>query len=151
MRSFFSHSGNIIIVGFISLAIAFLWLVFKANSVDVQYVTTGDYYSRESQMNDHIQAADAAANLGSELSLKHKGNKQYELQIAPRLARSIQSGNIEFYCRSNSSKDKIITFGPTTDGIYPLDTLALDTRLPYTMKLTFVAAGSSYYKAFDLD
>lgn len=150
MRKFFSHSGNIIIVGFISLAIAFLWLVLKANSVDVQYVTTGDYYSRESQMNDHIQAADAAANLGSELSLKQIGNKQYELHISPRLARSLEEGNIEFYCRSNSSKDKTVALESSSDGIYTLDTLALDTRLPYTMKLTFVSAGTTYFKAFDL-
>lgn len=142
------HTGNIIIAAFVFFAIALLWLVFKANSIDVQYSVQGDYYARETEMNAHIQAQKEASALRSELNLLDKGD-QVLLSVPPRLSRNLQEGRVEFYCVPSAAYDVIKELKANDGGAYYFDKAEVLKGKNYVVKVSLRSNNKEYYKEFE--
>lgn len=142
------HTGNIIITAFVFFALALLWLVFKANSIDVQYSVQGDYYAKESEMNAHIQARKEATALHSELNLLDKGDRIL-LSVPPRLSRNLQEGRVEFYCVPNAAYDVIKELKANDGGVYYFDKAEVLKGKNYIVKVTLQSNNKEYYKEFE--
>ena len=143
------HPGNLIILGFITMALAMLTLVYKSTQVKFDLAVEGDYYKEEVAFNDQVVAQQNALAYGKELDFIPTGNK-LTLRLPTELSSSLDKGTITFYCLPDSKLDKSIPLASNTDGIYLFDRKAVASGHNYIVKLKFTAKGTPYYKEFKL-
>lgn len=143
------HPGNLIILGFIIMALAMLTLVYKSTQVKFDLAVEGDYYKEEVAFNDQIVAQQNALDYGKELDFIPAGSK-LTLHVPTELSSKIENGTITFYCLANSKLDKTMPLASNNDGLYLFDRKAVASGHNYIVKVKFIANGTPYYKEFKL-
>lgn len=139
------HAGNVIIVGFITCALAMIYLAYKTTTVHYDMSVEGDYYTMETSMNKRHAAQRNAINIGKDFRIYQSTDSIY-ISLPPRISNQVAKGQVEFYCYSNSKEDAIATFASNPSGIYAFGKNTYMKGNNYNVKVSFEVDGQAYYK-----
>lgn len=143
------HPGNLILIGFVVMALGLLSLVYMATQVKFDMAVEGDYYQQEVSYDKQLAAEHTAKALGDSFSFKAEGSK-LSLNLPARLTAGIENGRAEFFCLSDAGKDTKQTLQKNPDGLYVFNKETVAPGHNYIVKVSFSAAGKEYYKEFRL-
>ncbi len=149
MKKKLLHPGNLIIAGFIILALALLGLVYKASTIETQFSVEGDYYAKEAGYNKLMEARAAAEALGSDFLMKETAT-EIQIQIPAHVSKSMTQGSVTFFCIPNSKLDVQAPLQASQDGLYVFAKQEVIKGHNYKIKVAFTSAGKEYYKEFEL-
>src|SRR5690606_2986801 len=114
-----------------------------------QMVVSGDYYTKEVGLNQHLKAQQKGNTIQNELSFTND-LENFHLSIPPRLSNQLESGTLTFYCISNAKLDVQNQLQKNTDGRYTFPKNTVTPGKNYKVKLEFTSNNIGYYKEFDL-
>lgn len=143
------HPGNLILAGFVVMALGLLSLVYMATQVKFDMAVEGDYYQQEVSYDKKLAAEHLAKELGDSLSFKTEGTK-LSLTLPATLSAGIEKGRAEFFCLSDAGKDTKQVLQKNPDGLYVFNKEAVAPGHNYIVKVSFSAKGKDYYKEFRL-
>lgn len=143
------HPGNLIIIGFIVMALGLLSLVYMATRVKFDMAVEGDYYQQEVSYDKKLAAEHLAKELGDSFNFKAEGAK-LSLNVPAALSAGIENGRAEFFCLSDAGKDTKQVLQKNSDGLYVFNKTAVAPGHNYIVKVSFSASGKEYYKEFRL-
>lgn len=144
---FFKHSGNLIILGFILLAVGMVIFSLQAMYVKVDMAVEGDYYQEETKFDHQLQARQEAENLGKAFEFKNEDEK-LTLKIPSHLAKQMENGKVEFFCLSDATFDTKKDIYKNENGKYYFSRKEVARGHNYIVKVSFHADGNDYYKEF---
>lgn len=147
MNKKFTHSGNLILAGFV-LIIFFMSFLFYRMWTQKFEMVTDNYYEKEVAFQGQIDAAKNSEAYGSAFSMKVKG-AEILLNIPAELSTSLQAGEVYFYCPASQNSDKHIPLQGNTTGQYNFDATAWK-KTAYVAKVKFSSGNKQYYKEFDV-
>lgn len=140
-----SHSGNIIIAGFICAVIALSFLIYKTTQVSFDVSVKGDYYNKEKNYNQQISAQKAGIALGNQFSIT-ENNEDVIVKLPPHISQTLQNGQVLFFCYTNSGLDVTAPLPAGNDGIYLFNKEKYMKGKNYKVVVTFTANNTAYYK-----
>ncbi|RYD99585.1 MAG: hypothetical protein EOP54_03675 [Sphingobacteriales bacterium] len=143
------HPGNLILAGFVVMALGLLSLVYMATRVKFDMAVEGDYYQQEVNYDKKLAAEHTAKALGDNFSFKAEGSK-LSLNLPAVLSAGIQNGWAEFFCLSDAGKDTKQALQKNADGLYVFNKETVAPGHNYIVKVSFSARGKDYYKEFRL-
>ncbi len=141
----FTHTGNLLIAGFIGMLIMMSVLIYLCVKQDFSLVSK-DYYEQELVYQQKIDATKNAGDLAISLD---KADGTILLHIPDELSSQITNGKVHFYCPANDKLDRVKTISSSADGVYRFEAKDL-SNTAYIVKLSFDAKGKSYYKELPL-
>lgn len=147
MKQFFSNTGNLIILGFITAAVGMLFLAYKASTIKFDMVVKGDYYQLEVNYNDFLLAKNNGRQIGDDFNFKVNGD-QLILNIPDEMSQNLTEGFIEFYCVSNSEHDYIQKLNEKSNGTYLFNRSEIAKGQNYLVKVSFKVDEKEFYKEF---
>lgn len=148
MNKKFTHSGNIILAGFVFLIILMSLMFYRISREKFEMVTE-NYYEKEMAFQGHIDAAKNSEVLGERFSMK-TGKDFVTMVIPGELSVNMHSGEAYFYCPLGESNDKRLPIQPSADGAYTFNTSDWK-KTKYFAKISFESGGKKYFKEFELD
>lgn len=143
------HPGNLILIGFVVMALGLLSLVYMATRVKFEMAVEGDYYQQEVSYDKKLVAEHRAKELGDSFSFKTEGAK-LSLNLPATLSTGMENGLAEFFCLSDAGKDTRQTLQKNPDGLYVFNKEKVAPGHNYIVKVSFSAKGKDYYKEFRL-
>jgi len=143
------HPGNLILIGFVVMALGLLSLVYMATQVKFDMAVEGDYYQQEVAYDKKLVAENTAKTLGENFSFKAEGSK-LSLNLPVTISAGIENGLAEFFCLSDAGKDTKQVLQKNADGLYVFNKETVAPGHNYIVKISFSAQGKEYYKEFKL-
>jgi hypothetical protein len=137
--------GNKLVVAFVSFAALMGTLVYKSMHTKYELVTK-DYYKDELKYQDRIDAKNAAANIGEVTVLQQ--NDSIKVLFPKELANHTIKGKIWFYCSTNETNDKQISFDNVVNNQFTMAIHNLHTT-NYQAKISYQSNNVSYYSEKD--
>lgn len=141
------HPGNLIIIGFVVMALGLLGLVYAATQVKFEMAVEGDYYQQEVNYNEQLTAENTARKLGESFSFLPEG-KKFRLNIPSDLSSVLEHGKVSFFCLSAAEFDTEQGLVKNADGVYLFDRATVAPGHNYIVKVAFKAKGKDHYKEF---
>ena len=111
--------GHKLLLAFILFGILIFYMVYQSMNQNFELVSK-DYYQKELDYQQVIDATNNANKLGSKISIYQKGNTVY-LQLPAEMANQAVSGKAYFYCPADSKKDRTISLAPDTNGMQEIN------------------------------
>jgi hypothetical protein len=142
-----THSGNILIAGFVIMILGMSTLVYLTLKEDVSMVSK-NYYEQELIYDQKLKAMDNTLRYHQDFKISYK-EQNIQLQIPQSLSQYIQEGKVHFYCPSNAAYDYTISIEASTNGVYSIPTAQLNGHR-YIVKISFTSDGNQYYKEMNL-
>jgi nitrogen fixation protein FixH len=142
-----THSGNIIIAGFIGMILFMSVMVYLSIKQNFDMVSK-NYYEEELQFQNKIDATQNAIPYDAAFKINQQ-NKNIALQIPESLAKDIKKAEVVFYCLSNSKLDKTIALQANATGLYAINAQAWEAA-HYKVKISIATAQQDYYKELAL-
>ena len=127
------------VVGMVSLVVA-------SNHQHFDLVSK-DYYEAELGYQKVIDAGKNQSSLSQPMSI-HANGKEVTIEFPQEFKDKILSGNIQFYSPVNSEWDKSFKIDAQNNTVTIQRSELKNTK--YTIKITCVAGGKSYYQESDL-
>lgn len=149
MMKALKHPGNLILMGFVVMALGLLSLVYMATQVKFDMAVEGDYYQQEVTYNQKLEAEHTARELGDQFSFTAEGSK-LNLSLPASLSAVMENGVAEFFCLSDARYDTRQVLQKNADGVYFFNKETVAPGHNYIVKVSFTAAGKAYYKEFRL-
>lgn len=143
------HPGNLILIGFVVMALGLLSLVYMATRVKFDMAVEGDYYQQEVSYDKKLAAENTAKTLGDNFSFKAEGSK-LSLNLPATISAGMENGSAEFFCLSDAGKDTRQALQKNADGLYVFNKETVAPGHNYIVKVSFSAQGKAYYKEFRL-
>lgn len=143
------HPGNLIIMGFVVLALGLLSLVYASTQVKFEMAVEGDYYQQEMAYNDQLKAEQSAMAFGKAIDFKPEGAK-LTLLLPAALSSQIEQGKVSFFCLSASKFDTEQQLAMSADGMYLFDRATVAPGHNYLVKVAFKSNGKDYYREFKM-
>lgn len=144
MQKYFTHSGNIIMIGFGFMIIMMSVLVYKCIQQNVDMVSEGDYYRQEINYQEKINGAANAKLLSDSFNLQQKGSSVM-LTIPASISNNLDSAKLVFYCNADDKQDKKMSLAPSVSGVYEFHAAGWK-KTTYTLKADLYAKGEYYYQ-----
>ena len=102
--------GHKLMLAFLAFGLLMGLLIYKSLHTEFELVSK-DYYKDELAYQDVIDARHNAATLSSAILLSYK-DKQLKIQLPNEMINKLESGEIDFYCPSDSDKDTNLPLSP---------------------------------------
>ena len=147
MTNKWTHSGNIIIAGFVCAAVLMGFLVYGCFLQKTEMVSA-DYYEKELAFQEHIDAQNNTSVYDKQILLA-KTKDSLMLDIPTALSKDMTAATMYFYCAADSKQDRTILLPQRLDGHYGIDTKQWK-RMPYKVAVNFVHVGKKYAKDFSI-
>lgn len=138
-----THSGNIIILGFVLALGLMSFLVYKSMKQEVQMVSK-NYYEDEIKFQDKIDAKENAKPFYDEFVLSSIDDI-LQIQIPKSLCKYMENGEIQIYCISDIEQDRLLKILPSESGVYQFITKDWK-KTKYTAKISFTNDGKQYLR-----
>lgn len=142
-----THSGNLIIAGFIGMILFMCVMVYLSVKQNFDMVSK-NYYEEELQFQHKINATQNTMPYGAGFNIQLQ-NKNIVLQIPESLSKEIKNAEVVFYCMSNSKLDKTIALQANTTGLYVIEAAAWHKAV-YKVKISITTKQQEYYKELAL-
>lgn len=143
------HPGNLIIIGFVVMALGLLSLVYAATQVKFEMAVEGDYYQQEVNYNEQLAAENTARTLGESFSFSTEG-KKLKLNIPGNLSGDMEHGKVSFFCLAGAEFDTEQVLHKNADGVYLFDRATVAPGHNYIVKVAFRSHGRDHYKEFSM-
>ncbi len=127
----------ILYLGFVGLILTLVFTCF-GHKTELEYK---DYYARELQFQDQINAQQNNMNLKAPISHQVNG-MELELFIPEELTQSDYSGSIHLMRPSNSEQDITLPIDPNAAGT---QLVRMQQSGNYKMRVTLKSGGKTYY------
>ena len=147
-KSKFSHSGNILLIGFGGMLIMMSVLVYLAMKQDIPMVSK-HYYEQELVYQQKLNAMNNTHPYDPDFSFE-KSAADLTIQLPVVLSSQLTSGTIVFYCPATEKMDREETLVASASGRYTFPLSQLPGR-GYIAKITLHSGGRDYYKELKLD
>jgi nitrogen fixation protein FixH len=142
-----NHPGNILITGFALMLLMMGLLVYLSARQDVSLVSK-QYYEQELTYQQQIDARTNADAYPEPFRVQMAAG-QVIIELPAPLAQQLDAGTAFFYCPSNDRMDRSMALEASSTGRYVFHRKELPGK-NYVLKLSFISAGRSYYKEFNL-
>ena len=127
-------------LGFVSIIVTLVVICFN-HKTELEFK---DYYSRELNFQEQINASENAVQLETPIDYSVNG-KTVEISFPKQLLSAGLKGEILFLRPSDGSKDKIISITPGTDGKQIINDPSF-VKGVYKMQISVSAEGKKYFK-----
>ena len=135
-----------------SLRITFLYLGFVALILSLVFICFGhkteleykDYYARELQFQDQIDATRNANALTQPIDYKI-GTGSVEIIFPQQFVQNGVTGDLHFLRPSDSDKDLLVEIRPAADGIQHIPTNKLEKGV-YKLRISAESQGKAFFK-----
>ncbi|MBZ5859512.1 FixH family protein [Flavihumibacter profundi] len=136
--------GHKLLIAFILFGAIMLYLVYQTLQTDYELVSK-NYYQDELEYQQVIDATKNANDLGSKTVISQQGN-EILLQLPKEMYNQSISGRINFYCPSDSKKDRNFTLAPDPAGhqVIPIDKDI--STASYRVRVSWMANNKKYYQ-----
>jgi len=145
MTNKWTHSGNIIITGFVCSAILMGLLVYGCFLQNTEMVSV-DYYEKELQFQEHIDAQNNTTGFDKQIILATTKDSLV-LDLPTAISTDMTQATAYFYCAADSKQDKTILLPQRSDGHYGINTKQW-RRMRYKVAINFVHQQKKYSKDF---
>ncbi len=125
-----------------AFVVAIMTFVFKARSEKIDLVTK-EYYEKELQFKDRMEASNNANELFSSISVKNEKGS-IEIQLPQQQAKRILNAQVHFYCPSDADKDVQLDLNPDENAHQSLLTSTLKSG-NYLAKLQWKADDKNFF------
>lgn len=137
-----THPGNLIIAGLLGMMLFMIYMVTQCLNQNISMVND-NYYQKEVEYQQEIDATQNANEYAKEYSISKRGST-VEVSVPKSLSAAMTKGQINFYCPSDKTQDRVVPMEPSETGVYPVNTTGWKT-LGYTAKIEFESKGKKYY------
>lgn len=141
----FTHSGNIIMVGFGIMVLFMSWLVYQCTQ-NPSVMVSNAYYEDELKYQDVIDASANTVEFKDSIFLD-RSNGQITIRIPAALNKQLKSASIVIYNKSDDKKDRSQALEINDEGYYPISTQDWGIG-NYMLKLSMQSETKNYYKEF---
>jgi hypothetical protein len=126
------------------LGVAFImFFVISSMRMNTDMVEA-DYYSKELKHEGHMRATANMAEYSVAMKLQTAAGRVI-LALDTTLARSMENGEVHFYCAADARADRKYALKPSETGMYSFERSALIGG-KYTVKISFESKGIPFYK-----
>lgn len=133
--------GNKLLVTFIVFGAGMTYLVYRSVKTNYELVDK-EYYKNELAYQQVIDGS-ARANALSATEVR-QDSEGIVLQLPAEMKNKPVSGTVHFYCAYDEKRDKKYTLQPSPEGVQTFPAAQLQAGT-YTVKISWVSNGSSYY------
>ncbi len=126
--------GKSIVLVYLFFVVGIVYLVYKSSQQTIDLVDK-NYYQKEIQFQNEIDATNKANKLGLIPKIKKIGNVEY--LIIPDSSESKLHGLAHFYCPSNSKNDVMMELPLTTTGQWTLPSSQIKSS-NYQVKVNWI-------------
>lgn len=133
--------GNKLVLVFVVFAALIGTLVYKCTQKNFELVTP-QYYNDELKYQDKIDGANNANKLTSVFLTQTPADMR--ITLPKELKGQATTGEILFYCASNSANDRTIKLDVSDDGVMIIDKSKL-APVPYQVKISWQIGTTRYY------
>ncbi len=136
--------GHKLMLAFLAFGLLMGTLIYKSLHTEFELVSK-DYYKDELAYQDVIDARHNAATLSSAILLSYK-DKQLKIQLPNEMINNLESGEIDFYCPSDSDKDTILPLSPDGAGTQMIEIGKSIAPGAYKLRIKWMSNNTPYYQ-----
>ncbi|MBU7576454.1 MAG: FixH family protein [Flavihumibacter sp.] len=136
--------GHKLVLVFIAFGLLMGTLIYMSVKTEFELVSK-DYYKEELAYQQVIDARNNAANLTAAIQLSYR-DKMLKIQLPAEMVGKVQSGQIIFYCPSDSDKDTVLDLQPDATGQQSIEIGKSILPAAYKLKFKWQANDTAYYQ-----
>ena len=141
-----THSGNIIIVGFGISIILMGYLVYSC-IINPSDLTSTNYYDQEIKFQEKIDAQKNTIPFSNQIELLKKEN-EIVLNIPNEINKDATKISLNLYSIANKNEDKELELKKNESGVYTVNTSGW-TKNNARLKLDITSNSKKYFKEFN--
>jgi nitrogen fixation protein FixH len=147
-KSRFTHSGNILLVGFGMMIVMMSALVYMSMKQDIHMVSK-DYYEQELVYQQKINAMAHTHAYDKQFSIT-ENTDTILIKVPESLSKDLNKGSIYFYCPADEKMDKQEVLAANANGVYSFPRNALLGK-KYIAKISMSVNDVEYYKELKMN
>ena len=136
--------GHKLVLVFIAFGLLMGTLIYMSVKTEFELVSK-DYYKEELAYQQVIDARNNAATLSAEIQLNYK-DKLLKIQMPAEMVGKVQSGQIIFYCPSDSDKDTVLDLQTDETGQQSIEIGKTISPASYKLKFKWQSNDTAYYQ-----
>lgn len=136
--------GHKLVLVFIAFGLLMGTLIYMSVKTEFELVSK-DYYKEELAYQQVIDARNNAATLSAEIQLNYK-DKLLKIQMPAEMVGKVQSGQIIFYCPSDSDKDTVLDLQTDETGQQSIEIGKTISPAAYKLKFKWQSNDTAYYQ-----
>lgn len=135
--------GHYLTIAIVIMVLAMTGLVIRSINAADTVMVEDNYYEKELQLNQHIEARTEANKFGREIRIEQAQDACY-LIMPTLLSENLESGTVQFYNPVSDAHDKYFSLEANSEGNYRMATSDMKPG-KYTIKANFKSMGKDFY------